>query len=132
ASFAAYQSACLDAMPEPCAPIDQEDLGVAVDEESAVSIPDQATPAATGDGTVVASPQFGWSVLLPDDDWSITDVQIIGTSEYYQLQSGRSLLTIETAVDQVGDPQQCVLDNMHLLQELEDRAVIELGSDDTD
>ena len=94
-------------------------------------MPAPATPS--GDESVIASFQFGWQVSLPPEDrWTIVDVQLLGTSEYYQLQSGRSLVTIETAVDQVGDPQQCVLDNMRLLQAVEDRAAIDLGSDDPD
>ncbi|HYI23840.1 MAG TPA: hypothetical protein VD767_00385 [Thermomicrobiales bacterium] len=123
------QTSCVDALPEPCAPIDQESLPVALD---AGQVPESTPTIPDGDESVIASFQFGWQVAIPDDGWTIIDAQIIGNSEYYQLQSGRSLVTIETAVDQVGDPQQCVVDNLRLLQEVEDRAVIELGSDDPD
>jgi hypothetical protein len=128
------QLACLDALPEPCATVPQEEIPVAIDAESAATQPgDGSTPETGGDGMVLASDQFGWRVDVPvDDGWTIADVQIIGASEYYQLQSGRSLVTIESAPDQHGDSQQCVLDNMRLLEQLEERAVIEFGSDDPD
>jgi hypothetical protein len=45
------------------------------------------------------------------------------------MQSDRSLVTFESVVDQHGDPQQCVIDELHTLQELEEHAVINLGSD---
>ncbi len=127
--FTGLQSECLDAMPDPCVPVDQANVPVAID---AASADDQPSSTATaGDESVIASARFGWQVTLPaEDDWAIIDAQFLGMSEYYQLQSGRSLMTIETAVDQVGEPQQCVIDNLYMLQELEDRAVIDLGSDD--
>lgn len=40
--------------------------------------------------------------------------------------------TFETIVDQRGDPEQCVLDELNRLQEFEDRANITLGSDNSD
>lgn len=130
------QSTCLDALPEPCAPAAQEELPAAIDERGASEhrAPDgQATPdAGLGSGNVLASPQFGWRVSIADDGWSITDIELFTNAEYFQLRSGRSLVTVESVIDRHGDPRQCVLDNLALLEEFEERAVIELGSDDPD
>jgi hypothetical protein len=41
-------------------------------------------------------------------------------------------MTVESVVDHHGDPQQCVLDNLALLETLEERAVIDIGGDDPD
>jgi len=123
------QSACLDALPKPCAPIAQEELPAAIDERGAPG--DQATPGAGLPlDNVLASPRFGWQIPIPDDGWSIVEIELFTNAEYFQLQSGLSLLTVESVVDRHGDPQQCVLDNLALLETLEERAVIDLGSDD--
>ncbi|MDQ3655959.1 MAG: hypothetical protein M3457_12890, partial [Chloroflexota bacterium] len=130
------QSSCLDALPEPCAPIFQDEIPVALSEDY---IPDpaigenEATPASgTSQSNVVASDQFGWEVAVPDDGWELTDTETFTNSDYYEFESGRSLITIESVVDHHGDPQQCVLDSLALLETLEERAVIDIGSDDPD
>jgi len=130
-AITAMQSACLDALPEPCDPVSQDEFPGPFDADSAnQGVPaDEATPAADG---VIASAQYGWSVLPPDDGWQVSAVELDTGTEYYQLQSGRSLLTLESARDRQRDPKQCVLDNLTLLRQLEDRAEITLGSDDPD
>jgi hypothetical protein len=130
------QSDCLDALPDPCQPVWQDEIPLAIDERGNRGFPEPATPvgeATPDDESVLASLLFGWQVALPGDDaWTITGAEFYANSELFQLQSGRSLMTVESVVDQHGDPQQCVLDNLALLEEFEERAVIDLGSDDPD
>ncbi len=128
------QSACLDALPEPCAPIGQDTLPAALNESGAPGsdrLKDQATPEASATANdVLVSEQFDWQVAVPDDGWKLTDTEIYTNSEFFELQSDRSLITVESVVDHHGDPQQCILDNLALLETLEERAAIDLGSDD--
>ncbi len=130
------QASCLDALPEPCAPIFQDEIPAALSEDY---IPEPAereggaTPASgTSRSNMVASDQFGWEVAVPNDGWELTDSETFTNSDYYEFQSGRSLITVESVVDHHGDPQQCVLDSLALLETLEERAVIDIGSDDPD
>ena len=116
----AWQSDCLDALPEPCTPVSQEKFPAALDTDSARNeeLPDGgATPGLSGDN-VLASTLYGWSILLPDDGWAITGIEMDTGVEYYQLQSGRSLMEVESAPDRHGDPQRCVLDYLELLEQL--------------
>jgi hypothetical protein len=129
-TFTQVQIDCIDALPDPCSPISQDSLGLALDESDPDGLP-PATPTL-GEGNTLASAQFGWSVPLPDDGWEITGVEFEQNVEYFELQSGRSMISVESAVDHHGDPQQCVLGNVALLEEFEDRAVIDLGTDDPD
>ena len=124
------QTSCVDALPEPCAPIDQEIVTRCARCRTRSRNRPRRSPTAMN--RCIASFQFGWQVEIPDDGWTIIDAQIIGNSEYYQLQSGRSLVTIESAVDQSATPSSACSTTCALLQEVEDRAVIELGSDDPD
>lgn len=130
------QSACLDALPEPCAPIYQDDVPAALSEHNGAETTEadrQATPAASNASSDrIASDQFGWAADIPDDGWELVATEAFTNSDYHEFQSGRSLLTLESVVDHHGDPQQCVLDNLALLEALEERAVIEIGSDDPD
>lgn len=130
------QLACLAALPDPCAPVGQDQFPAALREGDAPA-PLGPKDVATPDGGVaapnaIASDQFGWRVELPDDGWELIDTERFTNADYFQLQSGRSLITGESVVDQHGDPQQCVLDNLALLETLEERAAIDLGSDDPD
>ncbi len=130
------QTACLDALPEPCVRIDQDEVPAALTEDydpEPASIKDVATPeAGATSGDVVASEQFGWRVAVPDEGWELTESEIFTNSEYHAFQSGQSLITVESVVDHHGDPRQCVLDNLALLEAFEDRAAIDIGSDDPD
>ncbi len=133
------QSACLAALPEPCAPVRQDEFPAALREgDSPVPLgPEDVATPESGDArdaapNVIFSDQFGWRVTLPDDGWELTDTERFTNADYHQLRSGRSLITIESVVDQHGDPQTCVLDNLALLETLEERSVIDLGSDDPD
>lgn len=126
------QSACLDDLPAPCAPLPQAEFPAPVDADSAESgsYPDIGTPEPrTGGDSVLASLAYGWEVDLPPDGWEITDVQFLN-GEYYLLQSGRSLLTIESVINRAATPQDCLLEEVGLLEEFEERAVITIGSDD--
>ena len=128
----AIQTACLRNLPAACAPMNQDLFPAPVDDESAAtgSFPDIGTPEPrSGGDNVLASLGYGWEVRLPDDGWEITDVQFLN-GEYYLLQSGRSLLSIESAINRAASPQDCLLDEVAMLEEFEDRALITLGSDD--
>jgi len=131
------QSSCLDALPDPCVPIHQGELPAALSERYApepLGPKDIATTPAPDapSADVVASEQFVWEIVMLDDGWVRTDTEIFNNSEYFEFQSGRSLITVESVVNHHGDPQQCVLDNLALLEMLEERAVIDIGSDDPD
>jgi hypothetical protein len=126
------QSACVDASPEPCAFLPQEEFPAAVDADSAASgdWPEATPQASTGPNTVLAGLAHGWEVALPEDGWHISNVEFLNGTEYYELQSGRSLLTIESVIDRASGPDECILNEAGMLEELEERSVITLGSDD--
>jgi hypothetical protein len=126
------QSECIDASPEPCQYLPQGEFPAAVDAESAESgdWPEATPRASTGPDTVLAGLAHGWEVALPEDGWQIVNVEFLNGTEFYELQSGRSLITIESVVDRVSRPEDCILNEAALLAELEERSVITLGSDD--
>ncbi len=130
----AIQTACVENLPAACAPLSQDQFPAPVDQESAASgkYPNIGTPEPrTGGDNVIASLAYGWEVNLPDDGWAITDVQFLN-GEYYLLQSGRSLVTIESVINRAASPQDCLLDEVAMLEEFEEHALITLGSDDPD
>lgn len=94
--------------------------------------PESATPVApsadVGDGIVSA--EFGWSVNIDPQTWVVNERFAEPGYDFVEMQSGRSLVTLESVIDQHGNAQQCVLDEMRALQNLEEHAVIDLGSDD--
>lgn len=125
------QEQCVRALPEPCALIPERDLPRPIDLPEGTATPE---PAPIGDGSTaiaIGSPEFGWSVSVPDDGWKLTGRESdIEGSDYHKLQSGRSIAEFETVIDRHADPQRCVLDNLALLEASEERSVIDLGSDD--
>ena len=128
------QTDCVDNLPAACQPLPQDQFPAPVDQESAQSgdFPNIGTPEPrAGDDNVIGSLAYGWEVELPDDGWEITDVQFLN-GEYYLLQSGRSLVTIESVINRAASPQDCLLDEVEMLEEFEERALITLGSDDPD
>ncbi len=126
------QSDCVDASPDPCPFLPQEEFPAAVDADSAASgdWPEATPRASTGGGTVLAGLVHGWELALPDDGWKITSVEFLNGTEFYELQSGRSLITIESVINRAERPEDCILGEAGLLEELEERSVITLGSDD--
>lgn len=113
------QLTCLE-VPATCAPLPLEEL-----------LPvDPATPAIAVPGPDEAgSDEFGWSLPIDPQMWSTTEEFAEAGYDFIELQSGRSLVTVESVIDQHGDPQQCVVDELRDLQDFEEHAVIELGSD---
>jgi hypothetical protein len=81
---------------------------------------------------MIISAEFDWSLPVDPNTWVINEQFAEPGYDFAELQSGNSLVTLESVIDQHGDPQQCVLDEMHALREFEEHAVIELGSDDPD
>ncbi|HWV23508.1 MAG TPA: hypothetical protein VNZ58_04915, partial [Thermomicrobiales bacterium] len=113
--------------PAPCPPVALSDLVPPQAPESATPV----APAGSLDGRVL-SPRFGWSLTYDPAVWTVTEQFAENEYDFAELQSGRSMVTIESVVDQRGDPEQCVIDEMHALQTFEEHAVIDLGSDDPD
>jgi hypothetical protein len=107
----------------PCAPLPLEEL-----------LPvDRATPTTAMPGPdVVGSEEFGWSLPIDPEMWSIAEEFAEPGYDFIELQSGRSLVTVESVIDQHGDPEQCVVHELRSLQDFEEHAVIELGSDVAD
>jgi hypothetical protein len=91
----------------------------------------ESTPEPTGETAegVFASEMFPWRVDYGAAGWDLQGIEGIEGVDYLDLVNGRSLATIETVVDRHGDPQTCILENIRLLQEFEEHAVIDLGSD---
>jgi hypothetical protein len=115
-----YQLQCL-AVETPCAPYDISSL---------FEVPPATPIPPTGATGVITSEEFGWSVRTDSDGWTINERFAESGYDFLELQSGRSLVTLESVINQHGDPVQCVIDELDALQELESSAVIELGSDD--
>ncbi len=91
---------------------------------------DPTTPAIAVPGPdMVGSDEFGWSLPIDPGMWSIAEEFAEAGYDFIELRSGRSLVTVESVIDQHGDPQQCVVDELRDLQDFEEHAVIELGSD---
>ncbi len=109
---------------QPCANVPLENL---LPVESATPV----VPATTS-GDAVSSQQFGWSLPIPAGTWQVTGQQVESGYDFVELQAGSSLVTLESVINQHGDPEQCVIEEMHMLQDFEPHAVIELGSDDPD
>lgn len=129
--LANQQEACVRALPDPCAVITERDLPSAVDGRQGAIPAEAVTIDGIGNARPIGSPEYGWAVRVPAGDWPVTDREAdIEGSDYLRLQSGRSIAEFETVHDGHGDPRQCGLDNLALLGALEERAVIDLGSDD--
>lgn len=120
------QLECLSS-PAPCPPVALVDLLPPPSPVSATPVVPVDAPEAR-----VESPRFGWTLTYDPGQWTITEQFAEGEYDIVQLQSGRSLVTVESVVDHRGDPEQCVIEEMHALQAFEEHAVIELGSDDPD
>jgi hypothetical protein len=92
-----------------------------------------ATPVVPQSSTdTVLSEEFGWSVQPDPLLWTVTEQFSEPGYDFVEMQSDRSLVSFESVIDQHGDPQQCVIDELRMLQELEGSAVIDLGSDVAD
>ena len=116
-----HQLGCLEAT-DACPPLELSTLLAA---PSATPV----VPAGNGAPGVITSEEFGWSVGTDAGGWSVTEQFAESGYDFLELQSGRSLVTFESVINQHGDPQQCVLDELDNLQEFESSAVIDLGSD---
>ncbi len=110
---------CLDS-PAPCPPLEVRDLFASP----------SATPVApvSSEGMIL-SQEFGWSVRTDGGGWDITEQFSESGYDFVEMQSGRSLVTLESVINQHGDPQQCVIDELDALRQFESSAVIDLGSD---
>lgn len=89
--------------------------------------PPQATPVAENPG--LSSVEFGWS--LPDlgPDWQVDEIFTDAGYDRIGLRNGLSIFELESVINHHGEPVQCVLDELHLLEELEEHSVITLWQD---
>lgn len=96
-----------------------------------LATPDPATPIAVGtDADRYSSPVASWSISYDPRIWSVEETFAEGGYDYLYLRAQGLEATFETIVDQHGDPEQCLLDQLDRLREEEDRAVITIGSED--
>lgn len=93
--------------------------------------PPGATPVPpSGEaGDVIASSRFGWVLPYDPVQWTIVEQFAEDDYDFVELLSGESLLTVESVVNQHGDPERCVIEEMRRLEAFEEHAVISLGSD---
>lgn len=106
-----------------CTPLDISDM---------LEAPSATPVIPSGGAGMVTSAEFGWSVRTDNGDWTVNERFAEPGYDVLELQSGRSLMTLESVINQHGDPVQCVIDELEALQELEGSAVIILGSDMTE
>ena len=113
-----HQLECLDTTVA-CAPFD---LSAALPPTTP-----QASPVADSDR--LGSAEFGW--ILPElgSEWTVTERFAQPGYDRIGLQNGVSLFEIESVINHHGEPVQCVLDELHLLQEFEEHADIRLWED---
>jgi hypothetical protein len=119
AALAQLQIACLEE--SLCEPVLAAEI---------LAIEGMSTPSPVPeDEGVFTSTNFGWSIDYAAAGWELNSVEGIEGVDFLDLGNGDSLATIETVVDRNGDPPTCVVDELRLLEEFEDHAVITLGSD---
>lgn len=111
-----HQLDCLDVY-QVCAPFDL----------SAEMPPPQATPVAAG--SAPGSTEFGWSLPELGPEWIIDEQFTEAGYDRIGLRNGLSIFEIESVINHHGEPVQCVLDELHLLQEFEDHSVITVWED---
>lgn len=89
--------------------------------------PPQATPIV--DNAELGSTEFGWSIPAPGGDWIVDEQFTDAGYERIGLRNGVSIFEFESVINHHGDPQQCVLDELHLLEEFEEHSVITVWED---
>lgn len=87
----------------------------------------QATPVA--DTSILGSAEFGWSLPQLGDEWIVDEQFSDPGYDRIGLRNGVSIFEFESVINHHGDPQQCVLDELHLLEELEEHSVITVWED---
>lgn len=86
-----------------------------------------ATPTARADA-IFESP-FGWMVSNLGPEWNVTDQMSESGYDMVELRHGQSLFMLESVINHHGEPVQCVLDELHNLQDFEEHADIRLWKD---
>lgn len=89
--------------------------------------PPQATPVVSSPG--MGSDQFGWSLPELDEQWIVDDQFDEPGYDRLGLRNGFSIFVLESVINHHGEPVQCVLDELHLLEEFEEHSVITLWED---
>lgn len=89
--------------------------------------PPQATPVA-GD-VETGSVEFGWSLPALGSEWIVDEQFSDPGYDRLGLRNGLSIFELESVINHHGEPVQCVLDELHLLEELEEHSVITVWED---
>lgn len=113
-----YQLDCIEAQ-QVCAPFDLPSV--------TPPPPLMATPVVESGG--LGSSEFGWSLPELGPDWTIAEQFAEPGYDRLSLRNGLSIFEIESVVNHHGDPVQCVLDELHMLEEFEQHAVITVWED---
>lgn len=96
-------------------------------------IVETATPQATpimSDGTALGSAEFGWSLPELGPEWIVDEQFTDPGYDRIGLRNGVSIFEFESVINHHGDPVQCVLDELHLLEEFEEHSVITVWEDE--
>lgn len=106
--------------------LESEQVCAAFDLPAAMPLPG-ATPVAAVNGP--GSAQFGWSIPNLGPEWDVTEEFSEQGYDRIGIRNGMSIFELESLVNHHGDPVQCVLDELHLLQEFEEHSDIRLWED---
>lgn len=87
----------------------------------------QATPVA--DSALISSDEFGWSLPELGPEWSVTERFVEPGYDRVSLQNGVSMFEFESVINHHGEPVQCVLDELHMLELFEEHSDIRLWED---
>lgn len=108
-----YQLGCLESQ-QVCPPFDLA---------AALPAP-QATPVLS-EGQL-GSAEFGWTLPELGPAWTVTEHFVEPGYDRLGLLNGVSIIELESVINHHGDPVQCVLDDLHMLQEFEEHSDIRI------
>lgn len=92
---------------------------------------DTATPQATpvANGPSIGSNEFGWSLPELGPEWTVDEQFTDPGYDRIGLRNGVSIFEFESVINHHGEPLQCVMDELDLLEELEEHSVITVWED---
>ena len=94
--------------------------------------PSQGTPGTEDELGVYDSDVAPWRITYDTSVWQESDRFAEGGYDYLYLRSDRMDATFESIVNHHGDAEQCVLDELDRLRDVESGSYITVGSDDPD
>jgi hypothetical protein len=92
-----------------------------------VTAPPMATPVT--EGSRLGSTEFGWMLPELGPEWTVTEQFAEPGYDRIGIQNGLSLFEFESVINHHGEPVQCVLDELHMLQVFEEHADIRVWED---